>query len=100
MSDHTDAVAQRKPTIADIVCDEPNDDPHVPIWHVVREIVQQALDAVDSSQTPHRLSLVKASAGIIRQHPRQIEIIGWLAQDGLEKALLDEADERGMNYYL
>jgi hypothetical protein len=75
-----------------------NDDPPEPIWEVAEEIVEQTLNAIDPSQTPRRLSLVKAT-GPIRQHSRQIEIISWLAQAGLEKELLNEAEKRGMNYY-
>ena len=81
---------------------QPSSEPlFAPVAHVVDRIVNETLDAIGPSETGEERTLktwTDVAAAIINQHPSKLNLISWLAMQGIENALCMEASERDLDY--
>jgi hypothetical protein len=72
-----------------------------PVAHVVDRIVKETLDAIGTSETgetPDLKTWSDAMAALVNQHPSKLNLVSWLAIQGIEAALCSAAAERGLDY--
>jgi uncharacterized protein YabN with tetrapyrrole methylase and pyrophosphatase domain len=71
------------------------------IWDLADEIVDRALEACigDTDKSISLQSVTKLAAKSIRQHPRQFEIITFLAQKALDAMVFRASEERDIDYH-
>ena len=75
----------------------------VPVAHVVDRIVKETLDVVEANKTDEASNIkfwTDTAAALINQHPSKLNLISWLALQGLENMLCSDAFERGLDHYL
>jgi hypothetical protein len=81
---------------------QPHSEPlFVPVAHVVARIVKETMDAVEASktdETPNLKTWTDAAVELVNQHPSKLNLISWLATQGIENALCMEASERDLDY--
>jgi hypothetical protein len=72
-----------------------------PVAHVVDRIVKETLDAIGTSETgetPDLKNWSDAMAALVNQHPSKLNLVSWLAIQGIESELCSAASERGLDY--
>ena len=73
---------------------------YAPVYRVVDRIVNETLDAVGPSE-PDDARTLKAwtdvAVAIINRHPSHLNLVSWLALQGLESALCSAASERDLD---
>jgi hypothetical protein len=80
---------------------KPTEPLFVPVAHVVDRIVKETMDAVEASktdETPNLKTWTDAAVELVNQHPSKLNLISWLAMQGIENALCMEASERDLDY--
>jgi hypothetical protein len=74
---------------------------YAPVYRVVDRIVNETLDAIGTGQdgeTPDLKSWTDAAVAQVNRHPSKLNLVSWLAIQGIEDALCSAAAERGLNY--
>jgi hypothetical protein len=72
-----------------------------PVAHVVDRIVKETLDAIGTSETgeaPELKTWSDAMVALVNQHPSKLNLISWLAIQGIESELCSAASERDLDY--
>jgi hypothetical protein len=80
---------------------KPTEPLFVPVAHVVDRIVNETLDAIGTSETgetQHLKTWTDAVVAQVNQHPSKLNLISWLAQEGIGDKLCFAAGERGLDY--
>jgi hypothetical protein len=80
---------------------KPTEPLFAPVAHVVDRFVKETLDAVEASETgetQHLKTWSDAMVALVNQHPSKLNLISWLALEGIEDKLCSAAAERGLDY--
>jgi hypothetical protein len=81
---------------------QPSSEPlYVPVAHVVDRIVKETLDAIATSRTGETQDLqswIDAVAAQVNQHPSKLNLISWLALEGIGDKLCCAAGEYDLDY--
>ena len=79
---------------------KPTEPLYAPVAHVVDQIVNETLDAIGPSEPGDARKLktwTDVAVAIINRHPSHLNLVSWLAMQGLESALCSAASERGLD---
>jgi hypothetical protein len=80
---------------------KPTEPLFVPVAHVVDRLVNETLDAIGTSETgetQHLKTWTDAMVALVNQHPSKLNLISWLAVQGIESELCSAASERDLDY--